>query len=185
MLISKFGHADISEIEKLQEKYNIIFPQDYRCFLLNYNGGDTPNTKFRIKGVSSDIRAFFGIGSADKNAENNDLDIWIESEVYPIACDSFGNTIVIGINEKNNGSVFFCDHEKGGEMTLIANSFAGFVSKCKSEKISEASKRSIEEREQRLILKGRGNIITDGLRAAWQAEIDKYGNMVQEEVILK
>lgn len=28
------------------------------------------------------------------------------------------------------------------------------------------------------------NIITDALRQAWQAEIDKYISMVQEEVII-
>ncbi len=52
----------------------------------------------------------------------------------------------------------------------------------KSEKIKEASKRSIKEREEILIANGRGNIITDSLRQTWQAEIDKYQNMVQEEV---
>lgn len=47
------------------------------------------------------------------------------------------------------------------------------------------AKRSIKEREAALIAKGRGSIITDDLRKMWQDEIDKYGNMIQEEVILK
>jgi hypothetical protein len=55
---------------------------------------------------------------------------------------------------------------------------------CKSEKTNDASKRTIKEREDALIAKGRGNIITDDLRKMWQAEIDKYGNMTQEEVII-
>ena len=50
--------------------------------------------------------------------------------------------------------------------------------------ISEASRRSIKEREDALIAKGRGNIITDDLRKMWQAEIDKYGSMLQEEVVV-
>ena len=50
--------------------------------------------------------------------------------------------------------------------------------------ISEASRRSIKEREDALIAKGRDNIITDDLRKMWQAEIVKYGNMVQEEVLI-
>jgi len=29
-----------------------------------------------------------------------------------------------------------------------------------------------------------GNIITDDLKKMWQAEIDKFGNMIQEEVII-
>lgn len=51
-------------------------------------------------------------------------------------------------------------------------------------KISEASKLSIEEREAILIANGKGDIITDGLREMWQAEIKKYSNMIQEEVLI-
>lgn len=43
---------------------------------------------------------------------------------------------------------------------------------------------SIKEREEILIANGRGHVTTDGLRQMWQAEIDKYGNKVQEKVDL-
>lgn len=66
----------------------------------------------------------------------------------------------------------------------MAESLQDFFKFCKSEKIKEASKRSIKEREEILIANGRGDNITDGLRQLWQAEIDKYGNMIQEEVVL-
>ena len=66
----------------------------------------------------------------------------------------------------------------------MAENLQEFIKCCKSEKIKEASKRSIKEREEILIANGRGDNITDGLRQLWQAEIDKYGNMIQEEVVL-
>ena len=82
------------------------------------------------------------------------------------------------------GKIYFCDHEKGNKVEYITESFKKFIECCKSEIISEASRRSIKEREDALIAKGRGNIITDDLRKMWQAEIDKYGGMVQEEVLV-
>ena len=65
----------------------------------------------------------------------------------------------------------------------VSPNLKSFIKACKSEQISEASKRSIKEREDALIQKGRGNIITDELRKMWQAEIDKYADMKQEEVM--
>ena len=32
------------------------------CFLHKYNGGHTPKTKFNARGISSDLRGFFGVG---------------------------------------------------------------------------------------------------------------------------
>ena len=91
---------------------------------------------------------------------------------------------MIGLSGASEGKIFFCDHEQGNKMACIAENFNDFIKCCKSEKISEASRRSIQEREEALIARGRGNIITDELRQMWQAEIDKYKNMIQEEVIV-
>lgn len=43
---------------------------------------------------------------------------------------------------------------------------------------------TIEERKARLIANGHGDKLTDAMLRGWQAEIDKYGSMVQEEVII-
>ena len=84
----------------------------------------------------------------------------------------------------NTGKIFFCDHELENEVKCIAENLKSFLKYCKSEKISEASRLSIKEREEALIAKGRGAVITDALRQMWQAEIDKYENMVQEDVVI-
>ena len=59
-----------------------------------------------------------------------------------------------------------------------------FIGCCKSEVIGDEFTQSIEEREAYLVAKGRGDIITDGLRKMWQCEIDKYKDIMQEEVFL-
>ena len=185
MLISKFLDCDVEEkIMNIEKRYEIILPAPYKNFLRKYNGGYTPNTKFKVGKISSDVRGFFGIGDVQLSLNTVELERWLENKIFPIACDSFGNYIAIGLQNKNAGKIYFCDHEKDNRTEYISKNFEDFIKSCKSKKISEASRRSIKEREEALIEKGRGSIITDDLRKMWQAEIDKYGNMVQEEVLI-
>lgn len=185
MLIAKFLNFDIEEkVLDLEKRYGVIMPIQYKIFMEKYNGGYTPKTKFKVGKVSSDIRGFFGMGNVKLGLDASELEEWIEKKYLPIACDSFGNYIVIGLGNDDAGKIYFCDHEKGNKAEFVAENLKNFIRCCKSEKISEASRRSIKEREEVLIAKGRGNIITDDLRKIWQAEIDKFGNMVQEEVII-
>ena len=130
------------------------------------------------------MRGFFGIGGVKLSLDDIKMEEWLEKNVFPIAYDSFGNHIVIGLSNDNKDKIYFCDHEKGNELEYVAESLKDFLECCKSEKVKDASRLSIKEREEALIAKGRGNIITDGLRQMWQEEIDKYGNMIQEEVLI-
>ena len=67
MLISRFDNTNVEEhIAQLEKQYNIVLPEEYKRFLLKYNGGETPETKFRLNKVNSDITAFYGLGNADK-----------------------------------------------------------------------------------------------------------------------
>jgi len=52
--------------------------------------------------------------------------------------------------------------------------FALFIKKCKS-----------EERKEYMIANGNGDLVDDGLIEIWQAEIDRYANINQEELILE
>lgn len=183
MLISKFSNSSIEDkVEDLEKRCEIILPIQYKKFLYKYNGGYTPRTYFKIRRIDSDLEGFFGIGDVDLSIEEVQLEEWLEKSFFPIACDSFGNYVVIGLGNDNSGKIYFCDHEKGFKAEYMAENLQDFIKCCKSEKIKEASKRSIKEREEILIAKGRGNIITDSLRQTWQAEIDKYQNMIQEKV---
>lgn len=185
MLISKFLNCNVEEkVIAIEKRYEITLPNQYRNFLHKYNGGYTPKTKFKVGKVSSDLRGFFGLGDINLSLDNVELGEWVEKNVFPVACDSFGNYIVIGLRNNDTGKIYFCDHENGNKAEYITENFKDFVGCCKSEKISEASRRSIKEREDALIAKGRGNIITDELRKMWQAEIDKFGGMLQEEVLV-
>ena len=185
MLISKFINHNIEDrITCMEKEYSISLPNQYKEFLCKYNGGYTPKTNFKVKKISSDIRGFYGLGNVELSFNTVELREWTEKGFLPIAFNSFGNYIVIGLDNDNDGKILFCDHEAGYKTEYIAEDLKAFFKHCKSEKISEASRRSIKEREEALIARGRGSIITDALRQMWQAEIDKYSGMVQEEVMI-
>ncbi len=185
MLISKFETNNVdNKIMILEDQYNILLPKQYRSFLCKYNGGHTPKTKFKVGKISSNIRGFYGVGNVELSLDTLDIKEWLQNQVLPIASDSFGNYILIGLANENYGKIYFYNHEIDKEIEFITEDFVSFLEQCKSDKISEASKKSIEEREKELIEKGRGSVITDALRQMWQNEIDKYGHMVQEEVMI-
>jgi len=152
----RINHKDIKNIENIKQ---CVLPQDYKEFLLKYNGGSPNFDAFEIKnyfpnGRSSfaDIRYFFGICHEKKSIMRN-YDIYnkingsknrIPIELLPVACDSLGNVICIGIKGIHYGKIYFWDHENemmedGKEpwwenITLIANSFIDLLnSLCKFE----------------------------------------------------
>jgi len=177
MLISKFGSVEKSEIIS----FNPDLPKELVRFLEKYNGGETPETQFDMNGISSDIVAFYGIGNV-KYSYRNVAIIEIQGDKYlPIAFDSFGNQIMVSLKA---GNVFFYDHERSKLSKELAPNFSMFLSKVNSQVINPKHTKPISEREQDLINRGRGGIITDALRSMWQEEIDKYSSIKQETVFL-
>lgn len=184
MLISEYGNGMTSQIEEFENKYGIKFDDEYRLFLVKYNGGDTPNTSFKSGKHSETVRCLFGINSKRNIEDNNEHFDFKKNECVPIGMDNFGNYYAIGISRENNGAIFFCNHEKGFSKAKISDSFKEFISKCKSEPIDDFAKKTPEEIEKIMIEKGRGNIITETLRATWKKQYEKYKDMIQEEVVL-
>lgn len=183
MLIAKYGDGSEELVREFECKYGIVLDEEYRKFLVKYNGGDTPNTHVGIRGCSTDLRYLFGI-NAPENIEDNLQIPTFENKLYlPIGVDYFGNYFAVGVSDYK-GKIFFCDHERGFALKQVADSFSQFLSKCKSEGVNPHAKIPPAEREARLISKGRGHVITDGLREIWKQEYEKYKDMIQEEVVL-
>ena len=72
MLISEYGNGMTSQIEEFENKYGIKFDDEYRLFLVKYNGGDTPNTSFKSGKHSETVRCLFGINSKRNIEDNNE-----------------------------------------------------------------------------------------------------------------
>lgn len=189
MLISKFDNTNIEkEIEDFEYKYSFEFPDMYKDFLLKYNGGKTPKSEFKINKISSDIRAFYGLGNADKYyhydtlVKINMFNDWLEEQVIPIATNVFGDYIMIGIGSENNGKIFFCYHDRPNKPIELTKNFKEFLERCKSKKIDHIQ--TVEERMQKLIKNGNEKNITPALIKIWEDQINEYANMHQEELTI-
>lgn len=188
MLISKNGGNNIADkIKELEEKYSIILSEDYKKFLLKYNGGETPKTKFSGSSIKTDIRKFYGFVD---NENSNIFSIMIDGLAEEllnnlklvIATNAFGDYFTINISEERKGEISFVYHDMPEKEKVIASNFGEFLLMCKSEKIGHI--RTIEERKQSLIDAGKGDKITQVKIDSWQKEIDKYAGIHQEEVII-
>lgn len=173
--IFKFDNTDVSnEVSNFEQKYDLQLPDSYKKFLLKYNGGNTPKSTFKINGVSSDIRAFYGFKNATKEynfsylVEMNYFEELLENHYLPIATDSFGNQIVITISEKS-------------EYEYLTKTLEEFFDNVKSKKFVI---RSIEERINGMKESGSDIEVDEELLGLWQNEIDKYLDGKQEKVLL-
>ena len=189
MLISKFDNVNIEQnINDFEQKYNIQIPEQYREFLLIYNGGETLKTEFKSKKISSDIIGFYGLGSAEKDynysffEETGTLIDYLEDDMLPITSNLLGDHIMIRLSNENLGKIYFYYHDQPKKYIEITEDFKTFVSKCESEELGHIM--TIEERTKLATEKGHGKKIPK-LMPIWQAEIDRFSNVIQEELILE
>ncbi|MDF7670259.1 SMI1/KNR4 family protein [Orbaceae bacterium ESL0721] len=187
LYIFNFDNSNVAEkIALFEETLSIKIPDTYSDFLKKYNGGYTLDTDFDINGESSDIRCFYGFEEQKEYCDfshlmqYNSFTSAIENGYLPIAEDSCGNYIVIGIGQLNYGKISFWDHEIDTYHYLCPN-FKDFISQIES---LEYVPLSIEERIQGMKECNSKIQVDDGLIKLWQAEIDKYANLKQEKVEL-
>ena len=187
MLIVKFDNIKVEEkVAKFESKYDFIFPEQYRAFLLKYNGGKTPKAEFHEKNFSADINGFFGF-NGDKSFDydfyvrTHTLKDFLKDGVVPICNTLAGDDVVIGIVGKMKGVIYLIYHDSPKKYIEIADDFKTFIDKCESKEIGHIL--SIEERTQAAIENGYGNRVSRMI-PLWQKEIDKMSNMVQERIIL-
>ena len=190
MLISKFDTAGIEEkAAGLECRFGLELPEEYRRFLCWYNGGETPETSFRMARISSDLQGLFGLGAAPEDYrlehyfKENELSAFVSEGIFPIGKNSFGDLLFIGVEGERLGKILFQYHDRPKNFTTLADSFSDFAAKCRSKKIKPC--RSIEER-----LAGRraAGILDPPPPVAlqeWQREIDRCQNIHQEELVLR
>ena len=188
MLISKFDLTDIEQhINEYELKNAVTFPAQYKEFLLKFNGGNTPKTKFKINRVSSNLKGFYGLGNAGEflNYRLFDrmgkIEEFLEDEMLPVGSNAFGDYLTIGIGTDNNGKVYFIYHDREKRYIELTEDFRTFIGKCKSDEIGHI--RTIEERKATFVENWGEDEITQEMINDWQAEIDKYNNMHQEKLV--
>lgn len=134
-------------IQELETKINLLFSTQYKNFLLQNNGGMPeddveftfteidPETNEKYK-QGSDIHYFYNTDEMMNAYENLICEKLIQDDYLPIACDSFGNQILLYLGSgKENGAVYFSNHEVVNPndtfwvASKVADSFNEFIDK--------------------------------------------------------
>ena len=141
-----FATTTHDEIAKFENRRGVRLPDGYKRFLLMYNGGRPKPDAFDVPDwphENSGLQRFFGIHPGrdyDLEHEWEDYSDRVPGDLMPIACDSFGNVICLGIEGKRLGKIYFWDHEdeldEDGDFVkdyrnvyLLANSLDEFLDK--------------------------------------------------------
>jgi hypothetical protein len=109
MLIEKFGGENIEDkIKELERKIGIRFPEEYRIFLIKYNGGELVQTSFNLNGISSSFTLFYGLEIPESYGELASKDAlgyyenrFKKQEVFSIGETGLGDEIAIGMRWYN------------------------------------------------------------------------------------
>ncbi|WP_426370187.1 SMI1/KNR4 family protein [Pseudocolwellia sp. HL-MZ7] len=137
------------DIKDLELKLNLKFPESYKRFLLECNGGEPVERaiNFKIKGNSFEgdyIASFYEVSDdtsygINKNMENHGLNI--PDKLIYIASTPAGNYFLLSLQEDSYGNVFYKNHEVEDHLPFapannilpesiikIANTFDEFLS---------------------------------------------------------
>lgn len=125
-------------IVKFEKKHNIHLPEDYKQFLLKYNGGSPkPNEYWDIEGnYSNSVNYFYGFCKCKKvlSLEEN-INSSVPSQLLVIGDDGSTNLFCLGITQDIFGKIYFIDsgsypYDKSFPnpgIRKLFNSFSSFI----------------------------------------------------------
>ena len=187
MLISKSEYQITgTDLSSYEAEHHFTFPEEYRSFLIKYNGGETPETNFKAAGVSSDLRSLYGFINTESGLELRPavfwLDEYLKDGMFPIGENCFGDNFFVCVQGQGAGPIFFRYHDRPKRYIKVADTFKEFVQKCKSKKLKPC--RTIEERIAGRKAAGIFEPVPDIALKTWQEEIDRYKRTHQEELVV-
>jgi len=129
---STFGSASDIQIASFEKKNVLKLPDDYRAFLRACNGGRPLSREFAVPGWDIfAVKLFFGLNTGNQY----DLQEWVDAlrdesrhNWIPVAVDSGGWCVFLGIGGPAQGRMFFIDtKDEDAQPLKIADSFAEFT----------------------------------------------------------
>src|SRR5215203_5073615 len=137
---NQFGKLSLEELTDFEKANKIDLPEDYKKFLLTYNGGKP--LKNTNQTPSTIISYMLGMHNGDYYASlYRHIDMFAKRlpfNTFPIATDAFGNLFIMSVHPDNYGQIFFWEHEGEPEIgdghyvdnvSFVALSFNDFISK--------------------------------------------------------
>jgi hypothetical protein len=139
---NEFGSLQAIELNDFEIANNIKLPNDYRNFLLEFNGGKPiPN---RNENPDTIVTYILGMHNGDYYASlYKHIDMFkdrLPLSTFPIATDPFGNLFIMSVHSGGYGHIYFWDHEGEpeyqdghyvGNCSFVAYSFSEFINNLK------------------------------------------------------
>lgn len=140
-----YGKLNIDELENFEKLIKYRLPEDYRHYLLNFNGAEPINTVCHISDVEGEtsLHNMFGIHNGPEytklELEFGDKNSTKKTGFLAFADDTFGNYFCLCLLAKKHGEVYFYDHERSNAKKIktlvkIAESFNNFMTSLLSDK---------------------------------------------------
>ena len=139
MEIKAYKNGNSEEVLKLEKNFKIKLPEDYRNFLIQYNGGNIDDRYLYVKELDEYMLMgyFFGIGIekgfSDINKINEEYDDDIPKKSLLIGTDE-GSGFLLLVNDGKNDGIWYYDHTYFFEQSnddlntyFICDTFTDFI----------------------------------------------------------
>lgn len=135
------------QVSDLEKVISCNLPEDYREFLITYNGGQPNPNVIDISDsdfICTDVQIIFGIEREIKTSTleynlsfmyeiDGISDFIANKKLLPIACDSGGNLYFLYIVNSEIAKVIYCDMQNYEYVFYdVAESFTDFLNKLRS-----------------------------------------------------
>jgi hypothetical protein len=109
----QFGALRDGELRDFEVTNNIKLPEDYKKFLIEFNGGEpVPNGN---EDPSTVVSYILGMHNGDYHASlYKHIDIFknrVPVGTFPIASDVFGNIFIMSVDPGSYGHIYFWEYE--------------------------------------------------------------------------
>ncbi|RYX85106.1 SMI1/KNR4 family protein [bacterium] len=142
-----YGALEVAQLEEFEKTIGAKLPEEYRAFLLKYNGGRPTRRAFMAPDDPLDedsnwsereVVGFYGLHEQDVAIERDTMDAFKLSEAWqdlqtdfpgktllPISQDWSGSYICLQLGKEKLGEICFFDHDYEVE-TKLADNFIAF-----------------------------------------------------------
>lgn len=110
----RFPLPSEKQVESLERRMNLTLPDDYRRFILEFNGGVFTEPVFEFEGGFRDrLTAMYGIGASYEAGELENLsnlslfDDNDPPEILPIGDTMMGGLIILHVHPEVSGAIFY------------------------------------------------------------------------------
>ncbi|WP_160161114.1 SMI1/KNR4 family protein [Actinomadura sp. K4S16] len=132
--------VSLRDLDELERRLGVELPSDYRSFLLRRNGGRVHDNDLATpegEEIGIAVVSFLSLGSEGGDSMDEFLGVYsgrYPKELLPVAEAVGGNLILIRVEGRMKGEIYFWDHEQEGDeepvwenLTLLAPSFDQFM----------------------------------------------------------